>query len=323
MRLFYVKVEVSGLDNIEKNKAYIVLANHQNTLIDALVILCFSKIKNLHFLARADIFNINNTVKRILTFFRINPVYRPSDGLSKFKNIDAVWANGKKILQAGHSICLFPEGTHSATYGCRPLKKGYLKLAEASHDKSIEFLPIFIHFENHFSGVSKIWVEICPPILQNTESSENVEKVFHDKLIQSDHIETVQSYFKQSAKNKIAFPTAVQQLRNKQNHDLKKSTLGTILMLAFTAPLFVVSSILFLPIDIVSVYLSRKVKDIQFALSIQLVIKWLIYSILSCIYLVSEVLMHPYWFDSIIKLIIVISLGVFHKTYLYKLNTLR
>lgn len=323
LRLFYVKVEISGLDNIDKKKAYIVLANHQNTLIDALVVLCFSKIKNLHFLARADIFNINKTVRKILTFFKIDPVYRPSDGLSKFKNIDTVWAKGKSILQAGHSICLFPEGTHSATYEYRTLKKGYLKLAEASNNPNIEFLPIFIHFENHYSGVSKIWVEVCSPIPQNENSEQNVERIFREKLIQSETIETVQSYFKQSAKNRVEFTTAVQQFRTGTKLDVDKSSLGTKLMLVLTAPLFLVSSILFLPIDILSVYLSQKVKDRQFSLSIQLVIKWLLYSIVAFGFMLSEALIHPYWYESLLKLIIVISLGVFHKTYLYKLNLFR
>ena len=323
LRLFYVKIEVTGHEHIQAHKPYIVLANHQNTLLDALLVLCFSKIKNLHFLARADIFNIGKTVKKLLYFFKIAPIYRKSDGMDAFKKLDEVWANGKAILNRGDSICIFPEGTHSATYKFRPLKRGYLKLAEAAQDQAVEFLPIIIHFENHYSAISKVWIEIKEPIPQTDQSATMVEKVFKETMVLADTNAEARGIFQRAAKLGLNFSAAVRMFRSGRQHEidsLSSSSWGNKLLLLLTAPLFLVATILFFPFDVTSKFLSAKMKDNQFSLSVQLVIKWIVYSLLFFGFILIDLISHPYWYETILKILVVIGLGIFHKAYLYKVR---
>lgn len=325
LRLFYVKIEVSGHQHINNAKPYIVLANHQNTLLDALLVLCFSKITNLHFLARADIFSIGKTVKKLLFFFKIAPIYRKSDGMDVFKKLDQVWANGKQILNRGDSICIFPEGTHSATYKYRQLKRGYLKLADAAQDETVEFLPIIIHFENHYSAISKVWIEIKDPIKQSNQTATEVENVFKSTMVLAEKNEDATSVFKRAARIGLDFSAAVRMFRSGRQNEIDTTTTsnwGSKVLLILTAPLFLLASCLFVPIDFVSKRLSLKMKDKQFSLSVQLVIKWIFYSSLFFGFLVYDALTHPYWYETILKIVVLIGLGIFHKAYLYKFRSI-
>tara|TARA_R110001592_G_scaffold307299_2_gene580688 strand:+ start:204783 stop:205787 length:1005 start_codon:yes stop_codon:yes gene_type:complete len=323
LRLFYVKIECTGHEHIKTDKPYIVLANHQNTLLDALLVLCFSNIKNLHFLARADIFNGKKIVKQLLEFFKIAPIYRRTDGISAFKKLDEVWANSKTILNRGDSICIFPEGTHSATYEYRPLKKGFLKLAQSAEDENLEFLPIIIHFENHYSAISKVWIEIKEPIPQSEKSASEVEAVFKETMVLADKNEDATAVFNHAAKIGLDFDAAVRMFRSGRQDEITSivtSSWGDKLLLLLTSPLFLLASCLFLPFDFISKYLSLKMKDKQFSLSVQLVIKWIFYSFIFFAFIVYDLLTHPYWYETIIKILIVFGLGVFHKAYLYKVK---
>ena len=60
---FYGKVQVKGLENIPKDQPVIFAPNHQNALMDALIVL-FASPQDVVFLARADIFK-----SRFMAFF--------------------------------------------------------------------------------------------------------------------------------------------------------------------------------------------------------------------------------------------------------------
>ena len=53
---YYGKVEINGKENIPRGEPVIFAPNHQNALMDALIVL-FSAPQDVVFLARADIFN--------------------------------------------------------------------------------------------------------------------------------------------------------------------------------------------------------------------------------------------------------------------------
>ena len=84
---FYGKVEYHGRENIPRNEPVIFAPNHQNALMDALILL-YSAPQDIVFLARADIFN-----NRVLAFFlnsmKMLPVFRQRDGASELgKNVE-------------------------------------------------------------------------------------------------------------------------------------------------------------------------------------------------------------------------------------------
>jgi 1-acyl-sn-glycerol-3-phosphate acyltransferase len=71
-KVFYRKVIVVGLENINPDDHLIYAPNHQNALMDALAVLFTNKGQPV-FLARADIFK-KKLVASILFFLKILPV---------------------------------------------------------------------------------------------------------------------------------------------------------------------------------------------------------------------------------------------------------
>jgi len=107
---FYGKVEVHGLENIPRNEPVIFAPNHQNALMDALILL-FSAPQDIVFLARADIFN-NRALAFFLNSMKMLPVFRQRDGASELgKNVD-IFGISVDVLQNRHFLCVMPEGNH-------------------------------------------------------------------------------------------------------------------------------------------------------------------------------------------------------------------
>ena len=87
--VFYRKIIVLGLENINPDHHLIFAPNHQNALMDALAVL-FTQKGHLIFLARADIFK-KKLIAGILYFPKILPVYRMRDGFSSLKGNDEIF----------------------------------------------------------------------------------------------------------------------------------------------------------------------------------------------------------------------------------------
>ena len=81
--IFYRKISVIGKKNLPKDTPLFFAPNHQNALMDALIILCSIKEQPV-FIARADIFK-NKTIARILIAMKILPAYRIRDGKENLK----------------------------------------------------------------------------------------------------------------------------------------------------------------------------------------------------------------------------------------------
>ena len=79
--LFFLlkKRTVFGIENIPKEGAVLFIGNHQNALIDALIIPTITK-RKIHFLARAGVFK-KNIIKKFLSTLNMLPAYRLRDGV--------------------------------------------------------------------------------------------------------------------------------------------------------------------------------------------------------------------------------------------------
>ena len=77
--LFYRRIFVHGIENIPTDKPVIFAPNHQNALMDPLIILYTTPFQT-YFLARADIFK-RPMLRKLFTFFKMLPVYRIRDGI--------------------------------------------------------------------------------------------------------------------------------------------------------------------------------------------------------------------------------------------------
>ncbi len=127
LRVFYKRIEVSGLSRLPATGPCIVVLNHPNGLVDPLFILCLSP-RPASFLAKAPLFKIPLVGLAVRALDSI-PVYRKQDeGGDPAKNQET-FAKARDLLAKGGILALFPEGTSHDDPKMRPLKTGAARIA--------------------------------------------------------------------------------------------------------------------------------------------------------------------------------------------------
>lgn len=116
-----IKVKVSGIENIEKDKSYIIAANHQGAA-DILLALAYLPVY-FRFAIKKELFKVP-----IFGWYLRKAGYFPVDRkliLSAYKIIETM----NEITKSGDSVLIFPEGTRSRTGELGPFKRGSLLTA--------------------------------------------------------------------------------------------------------------------------------------------------------------------------------------------------
>lgn len=127
-------VKVSGRENREKNKSYVIISNHQGAF-DIFLIYGFlhvpfkwvmkSELKDIPFVGKAckaaGFIFVNNT--------------------SFYKALASIY-EAEGLLKKGSSIMIFPEGARSHTGKLSPFKKGAFQMATDQH---LSILPLTIN----------------------------------------------------------------------------------------------------------------------------------------------------------------------------------
>ncbi len=151
-KIFYRKIIVMGLENIDPGDTIIYAPNHQNALMDALAVLFTHKGQPV-FLGRADIFR-KKIIASILYFLKILPVYRIRDGYSNLKANDEIFHKTVDILRNKSGLVILPEGDHAGFRRLRQLKKGICRIAfqaeEATgYSLNIKIIPVGIEYSSY------------------------------------------------------------------------------------------------------------------------------------------------------------------------------
>ncbi len=149
--VFYRKIIIHNLPKFPPNTPLLIVTNHQNTLMDPLAVLFNMGSLQPIFLARADVFK-NETLRTILTFLKILPVYRQHDNVENLQQEnDVIFEKCIELLQQKRSLVIFPEGNHGMGYRLRPLKKGTARIAlkaeaNSQWDLGLKILPCGVHY---------------------------------------------------------------------------------------------------------------------------------------------------------------------------------
>jgi len=164
---YYGKVEVRGTENIPRNQPVIFAPNHQNALMDALIVL-FSAPGDVVFLARADIFN-KKFLAFLLNSLKILPVFRQRDGASELgKNVD-IFDISVNVLKNRHYLCIMPEGSHGDQRKLRTIVKGIFRIAfqaqeEAGSEPFVKIIPVGLDFGDYVKQNASLFVNYGKPI---------------------------------------------------------------------------------------------------------------------------------------------------------------
>ncbi len=164
---FYGKVEVKGQENIPRNEPVIFAPNHQNALMDALIVL-FSSPQDIVFLARADVFN-KKVLAKFLNSMKMLPVFRQRDGASELgKNVD-IFDISVNVLHHRHYLCVMPEGNHGHQRKLRTIVKGIFRIAfkaqEEYGDKPfVKIVPVGIDMGHYVKQNQPLLIQYGKPI---------------------------------------------------------------------------------------------------------------------------------------------------------------
>lgn len=148
---FYFKeIKVVGLKNIPKDKPVLFLSNHQNALLDALLIATKNG-RFSYFLTRASVFK-NPIVSKLLKSLNMLPVYRIRDGWSTITNNNSIFNLCSTLLHQNETIVIFPEGNHNLNRTVRTLSKGFTRIVfdtlEKYPDIDLQLIPVGLNFIN-------------------------------------------------------------------------------------------------------------------------------------------------------------------------------
>lgn len=127
VRLYYRQIKVKNVQFLEHHGPMIIIANHPNTLMDAWIIgqVCSQPI---HFLAKGTFFN--SPIKRwFLSSLNMIPINRQVDGNTAGVNNNLSFEACYKVLEAGKTLVIFPEGNSIMERQLRELKTGTARIA--------------------------------------------------------------------------------------------------------------------------------------------------------------------------------------------------
>jgi len=136
---YYKKIQRVNYKPKQKGKGVLYLANHQNALLDVLIIA--TRIKEpIYFLTRADVF-ANALLRRIFETLNMIPIYRVRDGRNQLALNDAIFEKTAQLLHEGKSVLIFPEASHSLDKRIRNISRGFTRILNA-HAKLEQGKPI-------------------------------------------------------------------------------------------------------------------------------------------------------------------------------------
>ncbi|MBC7766371.1 MAG: 1-acyl-sn-glycerol-3-phosphate acyltransferase, partial [Hyphomonadaceae bacterium] len=148
LKIFF-RVTVVGAENIPKTDGFIVAPNHRSNW-DVPVVACFSS-RKLAFMAKEEMFKLWITEK-LFKSLNAFPIKRGKGDIGAIKA-------AIRILQDGHVMLMFPEGTRNKTGEDLPAKPGIAYLAIKGQ---VPILPVAIKGEYRLFG--RIMLQFGKPI---------------------------------------------------------------------------------------------------------------------------------------------------------------
>nr|WP_321223280.1 lysophospholipid acyltransferase family protein [uncultured Psychroserpens sp.] len=168
---YFKKIEIKNANLVSNNGPVIFLGNHQNALLDALLIATKNG-RFSYFLTRAGVFN-KPIVSKILMSLQMLPVYRIRDGWGNLNKNNSVFSKSAKLLNEGNAIVIFPEGSHNLKRTVRPLSKGFTRIIfetlERYPDTKIELIPVGLNFEHATKFSDTAMINFGTPIPVNSQ----------------------------------------------------------------------------------------------------------------------------------------------------------
>ncbi len=178
--LIGVKVKVIGEENVPKDKAFVVLSNHQSYLDIGLII---GWVRPTVFFAKIELFKVP-LFGQAIKIGRCIPIHRGHPRRNKH-----VAAEMNKNINLGSCYCIFPEGTRSTKKEVLKFKSGIFKYIQ---DEPVPVLPVTLRNAG----------EIMPK-KKGMLKSGTIEIVIHPLLQENDYAGCPVDEFRENVRSTI------------------------------------------------------------------------------------------------------------------------
>ncbi|HYY55918.1 MAG TPA: 1-acyl-sn-glycerol-3-phosphate acyltransferase [Pyrinomonadaceae bacterium] len=127
LRLFFRRIETSGVELVPLSGPLVFVLNHPNGLIDPALVFCALP-RRVSFLAKSTLFPLP-VIGFLMRTMEALPLYRRVDRVEDLTQNQRTFAACHELLREGRCIALFPEGiSHNATQ-LLPVKTGAARIA--------------------------------------------------------------------------------------------------------------------------------------------------------------------------------------------------
>lgn len=210
LRIYFRRIEVTGLEHVPLDEPVIFVLNHPNALVDPVFLLCLAP-RPVSFLAKAPLFHypvIGYLVKEVDSL----PVYRRQDEGGEVTKNQETFIAARKLLARGGTIGICPEGVSHDEPGLRPIKTGAarISLAAVSSDEvaSLKIVPVGLYYtsKTSFRSDALIYfgnaIEVEPVTLEADGTpprdavrrlSDRIEKALREVILDAQHEEELQT----------------------------------------------------------------------------------------------------------------------------------
>jgi 1-acyl-sn-glycerol-3-phosphate acyltransferase len=172
---YFRRIQVVNLDNIPKGKPLLILCNHQNALLDPLIIAVKYR-RFSYFLTRAAVFK-SPVIAKILKSLRMLPVYRIRDGFNVISKNNDIFKTCSELLNNNEAVVIFPEGSHNLNRTVRPLSKGFTRIVFDTlalyPTLDLNLIPVGLNYKHPEKFVDEVSVHFGKPIKSQDFLTDN------------------------------------------------------------------------------------------------------------------------------------------------------
>ncbi|RME01378.1 MAG: hypothetical protein D6814_01640, partial [Calditrichaeota bacterium] len=167
LNIFFQKLDIRHGDVIPDQGPVVFVANHPNSIMDALVLGAMTR-RKVNYIAHAGLFK-NPIFRRFLRACGVIPVYRRQDDPDKMDQNVKMFQECTLALSRGEAIGIFPEGTSDVVRKVKTIKTGAARIvleseAEHNYQLGIKLIPVGLHFYSISHFRSRVLANFGEPI---------------------------------------------------------------------------------------------------------------------------------------------------------------